>query len=346
MPPSMSMGACAMSAAIREVIICTAAGRRLGSACPSPCTSVVISSAAVDNSLGAFALIVPISAVRMAAPCAIICGRFAAICMLRFCSMPGSCAPNRPIMANSCPCMLWSSMPSPATSAAMMAPMPRSLMKLPGLKKLVIRPPTAFRPDCSLGPTTPAMPPKASPMGPSAAFALPATPDAMPPSLPPNDRSPMITGFFSSENAADANPDTSLLLSVEVILPTPSEMPDPRDAIFCPILLPEIFSPANWNGKARFSAMVAPSDMNAENTDLMPSGRLLTLLVSCVTPRSPAVPSRSKKPVMESMLPPTPVNTANAPASVPIWPAMSWIVMLPSCRPAENRSIRPMALSM
>ena len=77
MPPSMSMGACAMSAVIREVIICTAAGRRLGSACPSPCTSVVISSAAVDNSLGAFALIVPISAVRMAAPCAIICGRFA-----------------------------------------------------------------------------------------------------------------------------------------------------------------------------------------------------------------------------------------------------------------------------
>ena len=61
-------------------------------------------------------------------------------------------------------------MPMPATSAAASAPMPRNLMKFPGAKNLVTRPPMALRPFCSPVPALPMAfwsgPPMASPSPP------------------------------------------------------------------------------------------------------------------------------------------------------------------------------------
>ena len=61
-------------------------------------------------------------------------------------------------------------MPMPATSAAASAPMPRNLMKFPGAKNLVTRPPMALRPFCSPVPALPMAfcsgPPMASPRPP------------------------------------------------------------------------------------------------------------------------------------------------------------------------------------
>ena len=90
----------------RAVIMPMAAGMSVGSWAASPLTSVVTMSTAVPISCGAFVAMVFISAARIAAPCAIMAGRLAVICMFSCCSMPGSFADSWPIIANSCPCML------------------------------------------------------------------------------------------------------------------------------------------------------------------------------------------------------------------------------------------------
>lgn len=348
MPPSMSIGACAMSAVIREVIICTAAGRRVGNACPSPCTSVVISSAAVDNSRGAFSLIVFISAVRMAAPCAIICGRFAVICMLSFCSMPGSCAPNRPIMANSCPCMLWSSRPSPATSAAMMAPTPRNFMKLPGLKNEPNREPILPNPACSFGPTMSPMPPNTSPNPDASGLSADCTLPAIAPS--PDTSLLFVILVNTPEKPLPTLTPSTLMFESNALVsfpnPTPSLSAIP--ATDWPTSEPAIFAPSSLSGPVSLSAPCrmrltadangSPSTARASRISLLKydlnccrpvrldwswPGICLSFPVSWPSPPSPILPSVSNTLVILSTLPPTPANNANAPANWPRLPAMS-----------------------
>ena len=227
----------------------------------------------------------------------------------------------------------------------MMPAMPMYLMKLPGEKKLPNIEPMAPRPDWSLGPTTDAMPENASPMGPNAALALPATLEASEPSPLPNDWSDVTIGLFSKLNAMPANAEVSLVLNGAVMAPILDDSWEPSAETFCPSPLLAIFSPASWNGKAMSSAMVFASIVKAVNPSLSWPGNAVILPARVLIPLSLAPPSRSKTPVTLSMLPPMPANRANAPAREPSWETRPGMVTVPSASPWEKVSRNLAALS-
>ena len=371
MPDCMSMGACSMSAVISVVIICTAAGRRVGNAWASPCTSMLTICAAAETSCGRLPVTPLIRASRMFDPVWIMPGSTAEIFAMPSVIMVGSSANRLLICTNNCPPMLWSSMPSPATRAAMMAPMPRNFRKLPGLKKLPNMPPILPRPACTFGPTMSPRPPNMSPRpdraGVAAVLTLPAS--AVNPVA--SFESPILE--ITPPNPLESFvPNASRLLSAALAsLPNPLVSFDPHAVTDWPMSVPAIFEPNDLNGPVSLSvpwvmrlralANGSPSTARASRRSLLKydlnwcrpvrldwswPGICLSFPVSWPNPPSPILPSVSNTLVILSTLPPTPANRANAPASWPTCPTMSWMVMLPSCSPFANRSIRPIALSM
>ena len=330
------------------MIMLSAAGSSVGSCEASPLTNVVTMSTAVVISWGAFVLIAFISAVRMAAPCASMAGRLAVICMFSCCSSVGSCADSWPIIANNCPCMLWSSMPRPATNAAMMPAMPMYFMKLPGLKNEPNREPILPNPACSFGPTMSPMPPNTSPnpdtTGLMADFALPATDDS-----PDTSLLSEILENMPPKPLPTLEPSTLMFESNALVsFPNPTPSLSATPATDWPTSEPAIFAPSSLNGPVSLSAPCrmrltadangSPSTARASRISLLKydlnccrpvrldwswPGICLSFPVSWPIPPSPSLPSVSNTLVILSTLPPTPANNVNAPANWPRLPTMS-----------------------